>query len=331
MKDYYSVKRVSNSSLSWFQTSPKYFKLMFDKEIQEDNQFIFEKGEMVHSFILEPEEFSKNYVFLDYETPKSQQQKDFCDHVARYKDKDKFALLLRAYKEAYTSKEKDEVLLEKAKTLANQYKDYIKSIKLSTVKKVISKTMENKLSEIKTKLLDHRIARELLFNDQHSLLGDTEKLFISNEFPIYWRHPNGMECKSMLDRIIIDHENKVIKLVDLKTTSSFKDFREKFSDYAYYRQMAFYWIAIKWYCNQQLIVDSKFNASTFNDYKKETYIICINMKEPTEVKVFNVTDHTLNRGLDELEQILPQLKWHFDNDLWEYPKYYYEGKGTEDV
>ena len=30
MKDYYKIKKVSNSSLSWFQNSPKYFKLMFD-------------------------------------------------------------------------------------------------------------------------------------------------------------------------------------------------------------------------------------------------------------------------------------------------------------
>jgi len=324
MKDYYTIKRVSNSSLSWFQVSPKYFKMMLDKEIEEENAFIFEKGEMVHAFILEPKEFDKNYVFLDYESPKSQQQKDFCDHVARYKDKVNPDLLLRAYKDAYSSKEKDEILLEKAEKLANQFKDYIKSIKLSTVKKVLPKSMQVKLAEIKEKIIDHRIARELLFNEQNETFGNTEELFISNELPILWLFPNGVECKSMLDRIIIDHKNKVIKLVDLKTTSSFKEFREKFNNYSYYRQMAFYWLAIKSYFKES-------NLNGFDDYKKETYVICINMKEPTEIKVYSVKENTLGRGLDEIELLMKQLKWHFDNNKWDYPMYYYEGKGIEDI
>lgn len=324
MKDYYKIKRVSNSSLSWLQVSPKYFKMMLDKEIEEENAFIFEKGEMVHCFILEPKEFDKNYVFLDYDAPKSQQQKDFCDHVARYKDKNKSNLLIRAYKESYSTKESDEKVLEKAKLLANQFKDYIKSIKLSTVKKVLSNNMKNKLDEIKIKLMDHKIARELLFDKEEWMYSSSNEVDTHNEFPIMWTYPGGVDCKSMLDRIIIDHANKIIKIVDLKTTSSFKEFREKFNDYSYYRQMAFYWLAIKSYFKES-------NLQGFDDYKKETYVIAINMKEPTEVKVYSVQDHTLNRGLDDIELLMKQLKWHFDNDLWDYPMSYYEGAGVEEI
>lgn len=323
MKEYYNIKRVSNSSLSWFQVSPKYFKLMIDKEIEEDNKFIYEKGEIVHNFILEPKEFEKNYVFLDVESPKSQQQKDFCDHVARYKTKNKSELLLRSYKDVYVSKESDEILLEKAKKLEDQFKNYIKSIKLSTIKKSLPKSMKNKLDEIKNKLSEHKIANKLLYNEMQYTFGNTEKLEIYNEFPIYWIYPNNVECKSMLDRIIFDHENKIIKLIDLKTTSSYKDFNEKFFDYKYFRQMAFYWLAINWHLKQQ--------GKSLDDYEKETYIIVINMKEPTEIKVYNIKEHTLTLGLDEIEEIMRELKWHFDNNLWEYNKNYYEGPGIEQI
>lgn len=324
MKDYYTIKKVSNSSLSWFQVSPKYFRMMLDKEIEEENQFIYEKGEIVHSYILEPTDFDKNYVFLDYETPKSAQQKSFCETFARAKKGTKDEKLIKAYKESYSTKENDDKILEKSNELAETYKKYIQSIKLSTIKKVLSISMKNKLEEIKEKLMNHRITKDLLYNEQYNIFGNTEELIVNNEMPIYWSYPNNIECKSMLDRLIIDHKNKKIILVDLKTTSSFKDFKEKFIDYKYFRQMAFYWLALKSY-----FTENKING--FNDYTKETYIITINMKEPTEVKVYSVTEKTLSLGLDEIESIMKQLKWHFDNDLWDYPMNYYEGKGIEEI
>lgn len=322
MKEYYNVKKVSNSSLSWFQISPKYFRMMLDKEINEDDKsYIFEKGEMVHSFLLEPEEFERNYTFLDYETPKSQQQKDFCDKIARFKKGSREERLLRAYKEAYITKESDDKVLEKAQILEKQFKDYIKSIKLSTkFKKVLSVSMYNKLSDIKVKVFDHKIARELLSNEQNSLFGNNEKLFIKNEFEIYWEFM-GIECKSMLDRIVIDHENKVIKLIDLKTTSSFGDFTTKFYEYKYYRQVTFYWFALYHY-----FMNIGINP---DEYKKETYVIAINMQEPTEVKVFEISEKTMTEGENEIIDVFNKLVWHFKNNLWDYPEYYYEGKGTE--
>ena len=309
-KDYYSIKRVSSSSLSWFEKSPKFFRMMLDKEIEEENPFIFEKGTMVHSFILEPEEFEKNYVFLDYEIPKSSQQKEFCDHIARYKSGTKSEILLRAYKDCYTSKEKDEVLLEKAENLANTYKDYIKSIKLSTVKKVLSKSVEKKLYEIRSKLYEHKVTYNLLYNY-------VPTLEIYNEYPILWEYTNGVECKSMLDRVIVDPVNKKITIVDLKTSSSFNEFEQKFIDYKYYRQLAFYYWAIH----------NKFNVP-YNGYKIDCFVVAINMKEPTEIKVFNVSEDTLKKGFKEIDTLMEQLKWHYNTNQWEYTKDYYEGSGT---
>jgi hypothetical protein len=315
MKDYYNIKRVSNSSLSWFEVSPKYFRMRMDQEIEEEKEFIFKKGKYVHYYILEPNEFEKDFIFLDIEIPKSSQQKEFCDHVARFKKGTHEEMLIRAYKECYVSKEKDETILEKAKSLEKQFKDYIKSIKLSTVKVILPKNAMNKLLDIKSKLYDHKLARELLFNDNNSLFGNDKNLVIFNEFQILWESQDGIECKSMLDRVIIDHENKVVKLIDLKTSADFENFESKLFEYKYDRQLAFYWKALT-------------STLDIKDYKKETYIIAVNMKEPTEVKVFDVCENTLNAGNFEINWLLLQLKWHFDNEKWDYPKEYYEGNGA---
>src|SRR4030042_1107675 len=167
MKEYYKVKRVSNTSLSWFQKSPKYFKLMLDKEMEEETKGFFEKGEQIHQYILEPEEFDKNYMFLDYETPKSPQQKSFCETFARAKKGAKNEKLVSAYKNAYTTKESDDKILEKANELAKTYENYIKFIKLSPMYVgILSNMMRNQLNESRTKALEHEKAKELLYNEE---------------------------------------------------------------------------------------------------------------------------------------------------------------------
>jgi hypothetical protein len=327
MKEYYKVKKVSNSSLSWFQQSPKYFKLMLDKEIEEETKSYYEKGEQTHQYILEPEEFDKNYIFLDYETPKSAQQKAFCETYARAKKGTKDEKLIKAYKDAYSTKEVDTKILEKANELAKTYESYIKYTKLSTMYKcVLSNSMNQQLNESRKSLLEHEKGKELMYNENHSTFGNTDSLFIANEFEIYWTYPHTeVECKSMIDRIIIDHENKKVTLVDLKTSSHIAEFKEKFFEYKYYRQMAFYWMAIYWHFKNVL------TDKNFDEYIKETFIVVIGTKDPIEVKVFEVTEPTLNIGMLEIHPLIKQLEWHFKEDKWGYTKDYYEGKTTEKI
>jgi len=291
MKEYYKVKKVSNSSLSWFQKSPKFFKLMFDKEIKEDTKSYFEKGEQTHQYLLEPEEFDKNYIFLDYDTPKSSQQKEFCESFAHAKKGTKDEKLIKAYKKAYATKENDEKVLEKAKELAKTYDSFIKYTKLSPIYTgILSSSMRNQLNESRTRVLEHEKAKELMYNEQHSTFGNTEKLFIANEFEIYWETPDKIECKSMLDRIIIDFENKKVTIVDLKTTSHLSEFKDKFVEYKYYRQLTFYWLAIQWYFL------NKYPNENLGEYEKNTYIIAVSSNEHIEVKVFEITKQQLTKG-----------------------------------
>jgi hypothetical protein len=312
-KDYYNIKKVSSTSLSWFEQSPLYFKMRLDKEIDEENAFIYKKGKYVHSFILEPENFDKEYVFLDFEAPKSPQQKDFCSKVARFKSGSKDEILLRAYKECYTTKESDEKVLEKAKALADEYKKYIKSIKVSTIKVVLPTSVKTKLYEIRSKLFEHKVANKL-FTVHYN-----PNIHVYNEYPIEWTH-NGVECKSMLDRVIINEENHTITIVDLKTSADYDQFEKKFFDYKYYRQLAFYYGAVQ----------NTFNMP-YQGYTINCYVIAINTKEPTEIKVYNISSETLNKGFNEIETLTEQLKWHFDNNQWEYTKDYYEGAGIINI
>lgn len=324
MKDYYSVKRVSNSSLSWFLKSPKYFKMMLDKDIEEESKSYYETGQEIHMFLLEPEEFEKKYLFYDYDIPKSPQQKQFCDTFASLKKGTKNEKLLKAYRTAYVSKESDEIILEKAKTLEKNYQEYIKYYKIRfKYEKVLSSATHALYNDIKFDLLSHKKARKLMFNEDQTLFGNTDKLFIKNELPIFWVHPTtGIKCKSMLDRLVIDYENKVVTMIDLKTSSQIADFKDKAIEYRYHRQLAFYWMALYWYFKNELNLN-------IDDFDKETYIVTVSTKGLPETRVYKVSDLKLTEGLQEIDVLMKELKWHFDNNEWDRPRSYYEGEGIE--
>jgi len=323
MKDYYKEKKVSNSSLSWFQVSPKYFKLMLDKEIEEIIPSYFEKGQEIHMYILEPEEFDKQYIFMDYPQPKSSQQKAFCETFSRLRKGKKDEKLIKAYKSAYSTKENDEIILEKAKKLVKDFEDYIKYLKLShKYTKILPTKVLNDYNNIKHSLLTHKKARELMYNETNATFGNSDKLYIKNELPIYWVYKNGIPCKSMVDRIIINHEEKKVILVDLKTSSHLSEFADKAIEYKYNRQLAFYWIAVGWYFKNELNLD-------IDEYEKETFIVATSTKEIPETKVFKMSERRLLEGLEEIEKLMNELKWHFDNNEWEHSRLYYEGEGIE--
>jgi len=120
----------------------------------------------------------------------------------------------------------------------------------------------------------------------------------------------------MLDRLVIDYENKKVQIVDLKTSAHLYSFKEKVDEYSYHRQLAFYWMAIHWYFKNTLKI-------SLDDWVKETYIVAVGSVLPYEVKVFEVTDRKLNEGATEIMGLMDALKWHFDNDAWDHDILYY--------
>ena len=126
----------------------------------------------------------------------------------------------------------------------------------------------------------------------------------------------------MIDRLIIDTNNKIIKLVDIKTTISLRKFKESVYTFNYHRQMAFYTMAIYWYIKNVLNIDVE-------DFKFEVYIVAIKNAQPHDVKVYKFDDDILNKGLDEIAYLMNKIAWHFDTDLWEYSREYYEGNGLD--
>lgn len=321
---YEDLTRISNSNIGWFlKKGPRYLKEMLDGKEGLKASFL-DKGTMIHEYILQSEEFWKDYTILDFAVPKVKQQKDLLEFYSSARLVDPFAseddILLMSYETAYNNTKSKEKKIQEAKELVELYQNYIEYFRNKDSKKVISFADLNMLKAIKKNMEDHKKANELLFNYP-------ETFEVHNEFHINWEYPNAsslgdLPCKSLLDRVMIDHTNKKIILVDIKTTADVYNFKHSVEEFDYCRQLAYYWLAIHWYFKNEL----KLNIE---EYEYETYIIAVQSHDGYEVRVFKFNPKTVEERLVAIDYAIKRIAWHKDNNLWDHMKEYYDEDGAE--
>lgn len=321
---YEDLTRISNSNIGWFlKKGPKYLKEMLDGKEGLKASFL-DKGTMIHEYILQPEEFWKDYIILDFAVPKVKQQKDLLEFYSTARLVDPFAseddILIISYEAAYNNNKSKEKKIQEAKELVELYQNYIEYFRNKDSKKVISFADLNMLKAIKKNMEDHKKANELLFNYP-------ETFEVHNEFHINWEYPNAsslgdLPCKSLLDRVMIDHTNKKIILVDIKTTADVYNFKHSVEEFDYCRQLAYYWLAIHWYFKNEL----KLNIE---EYEYETYIVAVQSHDGYEVRVFKFNSKAIEERLVTIDYAIKRIAWHKNNNLWDHMKEYYDEDGAE--
>lgn len=321
---YEDLTRISNSNIGWFlKKGPRYLKEMLDGKEGLKASFL-DKGTMIHEYILQPDKFWKDYIILDFAVPKVKQQKTLLEFYSTARLVDPFAseddILLKSYEAAYNNNKSEEKKIQEAKELVELYQNYIEYFRNKDSKKVISFADLNMLKAIKKNMEDHKKANELLFNYP-------ETFEVHNEFHINWEYPNAstlgdLPCKSLLDRVMIDHTNKKIILVDIKTTADVYNFKHSVEEFDYCRQLAYYWLAIHWYFKNEL----KLNIE---EYEYETYIIAVQSHDGYEVRVFKFNPETIEERLVTIDYAIKRIAWHKNNDLWDHMKEYYDEDGAE--
>src|SRR5690554_2153347 len=318
--DYSTYQAISNSSLNLLEQSPKKFLKFYNLEFEEKDEKYFLLGSAIHCYILEPEEFNKRYKFLDVQTPNSANKKQFIEELINNKSKDSSTKLIEAYKKSYASANlKDESILEKAKELKKELSPYLKSLKYKEQGiDIVPGYLKAYLEKLKLKLKSNPTSKDLLFTEA-TVLRDLE---VHNELPIFWettKEGYTHKFKALLDRVMIDHDNKIIKLVDLKTTVDLVKFKEEsFFKYHYDRQLAFYSKALMSY------FESEYPDKNIEEYSIEHYIVAVNKDADPESIVFKISNNTILSAAKRVSELIDIAHWHFVNNKWEYSKECYE-------
>ena len=124
---YEDLTRLSNSNIGWFlNKGPAFLHKMLSGQGEEETSTSLIKGTMIHEYLLQPEEFQKDYVVWDKCRPASVQEEKFCQALADSIEIEPNKALLSAYKAAYSvTGRSDDFIISAASKKASVLKDYI--------------------------------------------------------------------------------------------------------------------------------------------------------------------------------------------------------------
>jgi hypothetical protein len=321
-QNYYAKESISNSDLGTLKISPRQFVMRKQREMQTKSAAM-ELGTLIHKFTLEPETF----IIADVEPVKGKMG----DYIQAYyeleksgMEEDKISEMAYAHSQYKPSHSKPETVLKSFKNKEENVA-YYEFLKKADGKIALGAKDKQVIEGCLTSLREHVVSNKLLFSENEE---NVEGL---NEKEIYFTQ-EGVECKSKLDRIIVNHNNKTVTVVDLKTTSSqvygecvpvkektgislMRDwhvtgFMYSCLQYSYHRQLAFYTNAA---------------IAEYPDYTVESFIIAVDTKGTYDVAVYKLPSEWLEEGSNEIKCLLSEYKHYKQENNFSIKK------GYEDV
>lgn len=299
------------------------------------------KGTMIHEFLLQPEEFQKDYIVFEGVRPKSAQAQKFCEEYIKSTEIEPDKRAIGAYNKSYSIVGKSsEKILSEALKISEECKDYIDVLKSGKI--LISPYDYTQLLKIKSNVQNHKLASKLLCD-----AGDYGDVHIYHEFQINW-DCLGVPCKSLLDCCMFDFENRVCTIVDIKTTSKLYHFEDSMREFDYARQLQFYKSAAGWWLNQHKAEIKSLTGEPYDDntenvpydfgesfeYSEWTfklYIVAIDNGSNGEVRVFDESNKTYSDVRNKIRNALNDIKYHMTHNEWEHSIEYYTGDGSENL
>lgn len=320
--DYYSLPGVSNSSLKLINPeqggSPRKFKAFALDRTESVETPSLRNGKLIHLYAENPQMFKVSDI-----TKPSEMLSSWVEDV--YNN-------LHGITEAEVSIDNDELKQSAINNRNGRYKnlkdealvwttfitgfDYLYYLISKSTHIIMDKATFETVNGATESLKNNDTIRPLLFSGDDPLYWAQRSY---NELPVQWDivvNIDGtdqvLNCKALIDRLTVDTISKVVKLIDLKTTSkSLSLFKNAFEDYHYYRQLAFYKIAVKQFLDIQF-PDIKFEI--------ECYIIAVETIGQYESAVFRVSDEYLIKGDNEVNELLSLVGYHYKVDNWIYTK-----------
>jgi hypothetical protein len=212
--------------------------------------------------------------------------------------------------------------------------EYLKAQIESKDKNVVSPELYENAKRAHRTLKSHEFTRKYFRNPDRNVE-------IQFQVPILW-DPSYYDdelkwmAKSLLDIVIFDHEEKTVKPVDLKTTSSSVFmFEQKMTKWRYYLQAAYYYDGLSWRIK---------NHDEVDDYEMLPFeFVVISSKNLHNPLVYQTTENDLSVGRNGGKlsyndrkvrgwiQLIKDLKWHERNNKWDYPREVYESNGKVEL
>lgn len=211
----------------------------------------------------------------------------------------------------YKGKDEDKILEDFEKNGLEYFEK-----KLENIGKIVVDTVTvNKAKAIAQAMLTDEFTKDIFICCK-------EDMEYHTHFPIEWKYilsaTDYIMCKSELDMLFVDHDNKVIQPMDLKTTYDNESFDIGYLKNGYYLQNAFYVKGVKVWAQ----------ANGYGDYEVKPMIFIVgdtssNNRRPlvyttTNIDVANGMYGFSIRGVKYrgVDELVEDINWAEKNDMW---------------
>lgn len=324
-KEYRKLDRLSASDLRLFvQDRKKFFKTVVMKEEAEEEEYSKSLliGDLVHTLLLEPQNFDNKYLMSICQSPPTGLMLAFVEALYKYTKlntaegevtKDFKYLAEEAYKESGFKITLDAVL---KKFVGSNAEDYYNEIRQA-----------RSLGKVVVCVDDISIAEKIVNNlESHPFTGYIfkEDEYSQTEVKIEDYEIDGVEMKSMLDKILTDDVDGRKQVHDIKVVWDNQNFyREYYLKRRADIQGYVYWRAACHRYPDDIVLPPVFIvADSANFYAPLKYAMT------TEDLNNAYNGFEVNgRRYKGVKEILQEITWAQENGIWTYSREEYENEG----
>jgi hypothetical protein len=279
-------------------------------------------GKLVDLLLFEPEKFKEEFYVFDGTKPTASSGV-LADMILANYDKmpsDEQILKLIKINSLWTNIKKEPTLISKFDN--EEFKSYVNSMFESKGFKLVTTEEYMLAREMVATLQSHKYSKDIF-----DVAKEDEEIY--DQFDLEFKYRNFI-FRGIIDRLIINHTDKTIQIVDLKTGSpSGLQFLSSFLNYRYYLQEAIYCLGVE-YIRKELQLSDEYDLVPFkfaylgkNDRTPLVYTVSDKWHR-CAIEGFTTRGGRKYKGLNEL---LDEIQWHLDNQLFDLPKEVYERNG----
>ena len=339
-KEYRAVQMDSSSSLKEFSTNRKKYhkKYILNETVEDEDSKASVIGRVVETLLLEPEEFDNRFHMSSCASAPTGLMLAFIEalykHTAiatnelgevtrSFEDLSRDAYVDSGFKIKY-----DAVIAKFQGSDAEIYYEEMRKVKSKGLTVVTVEDVTNS-EKIVTELRTNQFTQEAIN------LVNSARYTVHNQFQIEGYSVDGHLFKSMMDKVIIDHDAKTIQVYDLKCVWAVEGFYEE-----YYLYRRAYIQAYLYYCAaKSLTINQNSDLNGYNVLLPK-FIVCdsTNYYNPL---IYTLTGEDLldayegfehkGRKYPGVKQLIEDLEWAVDNDIWNISRENYINNGVVNI
>lgn len=334
--NYRAVYLDSSSSLKDFALDRKkyYKKYVLNEVVDDEESKAATTGRVVETLLMEPYEFDNRFFMSSCISSPTGLMLSFVEALYKYSMEatDENGNIMRTFeeisKDAYTESgfkiKYDAVISKFAGSDAEIYYNEIRQVRSKGLTVVTTEEVAS-AERIVEALRTNPVTAEVVN------LVDSIRWTVKNQMQIEGYSVDGHLFKSMMDKVIIDHEQKTIQVYDLKCTWSVENF---YSEYYLYRRA--YIQAYLYYVAMDSLTISESSDLSGYTVLPPRFIVCdsTNYYNPL---IYTLSEEDLKEAYEGFEhkgrtypgvkELIKDLNWAINNNVWNISRKNYINNG----